>query len=569
MQSTLKTPSHDFSTLFELLPIGAYRSSPQGRQLRANAALVHMNGYTSEAEMLAAASDLATNWYVQPKRRDEFKAKILTDGHVVNFVSEVYRHKTRERIWIREHAHLVRNTDGAVLYFEGTVEDITRQHQAQNQLRENSALFLNLIHTIPDLVWVKDAQGTYQACNAAFERHIGLSADSIIGKKDQDFAGNPTAQVLASTDKIALQSDEPSSFEEDFVDAQGADTGTFEIIKAPMRNADGEVTGVLGMGRNITQRKQAEDRLRDTSEQFELAIISTELGMWSQSFNHSQSYQMDSRASAMLGLAVNVEVEGGFWTDRIHPDDLPNALNEMAQHLENHTPFFEAEYRVRHSDGHWLWLSSRGKVVQTSATDEPLRMVGTLMDITARKKAEETIRHLAFQDPLTGLPNRRLLMDRLHQALTASARNKRTGALLFMDLDKFKSLNDTLGHDVGDRLLQQVAGRLLKVVRAVDTVSRIGGDEFVVLLSNLSENPAHAQALANTVGQKVLAVLNEPYALGDHQHLCTPSIGAALFNGLGYTPDEVLKQADLAMYAAKAKGRNNLCFFDVSMNVSP
>ena len=568
MQSTPQTSNHDFSTLFELLPIGAYRSSPQGRQLRANAALVRMNGYANETEMLAAANDLATNWYVQPKRRDEFKAKILTDGHVVNFVSEVYRHKTRERIWIREHAHLVRNTDGAVLYFEGTVEDITRQHQAQNQLRENSALFLNLIHTIPDLVWVKDAQGTYQACNAAFERQLGLSAESIIGKKDQDFAGNQTAQVLASTDKIALQSDEPSSFEEDFVDAQGADTGTFEIIKAPMRNADGEVTGVLGMGRNITQRKHAEDRLRDTSEQFELAIISTELGMWSQSFNNAQSYQLDSRAGAMLGLAVDGEVDGGFWTDRIHPDDLPNALNEMAQHLENHTPFFEAEYRVRHSDGHWLWLSSRGKVVQTSATDEPLRMVGTLMDITARKKAEEAIRHLAFQDALTGLPNRRLLMDRLHQALTASARNKRTGALLFLDLDKFKVLNDTLGHDVGDQLLQQVAGRLLKVVRAVDTVSRIGGDEFVVLLSNLSENPAHAQALANTVGQKVLAILNEPYTLGDHQHVSTPSIGAALFNGLDYTSDEVLKQADLAMYAAKTKGRNNLCFFDESMNVS-
>ncbi len=555
----------DFSTLFELLPIGAYRSSTDGRQLRANAALVKLNGYSSESEMLAAASDLATNWYVLPGRREEFKSRILADGQVVNFVSEVYRHRTRERIWVREHAHVVRAADGQVMCFEGTVEDITQQHQAQGQLRENADLFLNLIHTIPDLVWLKDAQGTYQACNAAFERQFGEAAKNIIGKKDEQFAGNAMARQLSSTDQIALQSGQPASFEEDLHSALGEDIGTYEIIKAPMRDAEGKITGVLGMGRNITQRKQTEDRLRDTSEQFELAIISTELGLWAQSFDYTQSYQLDARARTMLGLPVNAFDEGGFWTDLIHPDDLPAALNDMAQHLENRTPFFEAEYRARHADGHWVWLSSRGKVVQTSAQGEPMRMVGTLMDITARKKAEEAIRHLAFQDALTGLPNRRLLMDRLHQALNASVRDKRSGALLFMDLDRFKHLNDTLGHAMGDQLLQQVAGRVLNVVRAVDTVARLGGDEFVVLITNLSDSTSHAQAHANTVGQKILTTLNEPYLLGHHRHTCTPSIGATLFSGHHHTSAEVLKQADLAMYAAKAKGRNNLHFFDESL----
>ena len=213
----------------------------------------------------------------------------------------------------------------------------------------------------------------------------------------------------------------------------------------------------------------------------------------------------------------------------------------------------------------WVWLSSRGKVVQTTALGEPVRMVGTLMDITARKKAEEAIRHLAFQDALTGLPNRRLLMDRLNQALTASVRHKRCGAVLFLDLDKFKLLNDTLGHDVGDLLLQQVAERILKSVRAVDTVARIGGDEFVVLIANLSESAQHAQAHAAMVGQKILAALNEPYMLGQHLHLSTPSIGATLFTGLNLTPSEVLKQADMAMYAAKSRGRNNLHFYKESL----
>ena len=197
-----------------------------------------------------------------------------------------------------------------------------------------------------------------------------------------------------------------------------------------------------------------------------------------------------------------------------------------------------------------------------SPQGEPLRVVGTLMDITQRKQAEEAIRHMAFQDPLTGLPNRRLLMDRLQQALAASARHKRSGALLFLDLDRFKQLNDTRGHDVGDLLLQQVARRLQASVRAVDTVARIGGDEFVVLIADLSEGAAYARAHAATVGQKIVAALNEPYQLGPQRHVCTSSIGVAMFEDLQLTPADVLKRADMAMYEAKAKGRNMLRFYE-------
>jgi diguanylate cyclase (GGDEF)-like protein len=184
------------------------------------------------------------------------------------------------------------------------------------------------------------------------------------------------------------------------------------------------------------------------------------------------------------------------------------------------------------------------------------------MDITARKTAEEAIRQMAFQDVLTGLPNRRMLMDRLHQALTASVRHKRCGALLFLDLDKFKEINDTLGHDVGDLLLQQVAARIQNSVRAVDTVARMGGDEFVVLIADLGDNPVEAQAHAATVGQKILSALNEPYHLGEHQHVSTPSIGATLFAGLNHTPSALLKQADVAMYQAKATGSSKLRFYE-------
>ena len=191
--------------------------------------------------------------------------------------------------------------------------------------------------------------------------------------------------------------------------------------------------------------------------------------------------------------------------------------------------------------------------------------VGTFSDITARKAAEDEINSLAFFDPLTGLPNRRLLLDRLKQALASSTRNVKYGALLFIDLDHFKNLNDTRGHDIGDLLLQQVAERLTTCVRESDTVARLGGDEFVVMLEDLSGTIQEAANQAESVGEKILSTLNQTYALGSAEHHSTPSIGIALFADHSEGIDELLKRADLAMYEAKAAGRNTLRFFEPEM----
>ena len=184
------------------------------------------------------------------------------------------------------------------------------------------------------------------------------------------------------------------------------------------------------------------------------------------------------------------------------------------------------------------------------------------------RAAADKIEHLAFYDPLTGLPNRRLLLDRLKPALASSHRSNRKGALLFIDMDNFKTLNDTLGHDFGDLLLQQVGERLISCVREVDTVARLGGDEFVVMLENLSDQAAEAVDQTEIVGNKILDALNQPYLLATHNYHSTPSIGATLFNGHGQSIDELLKQADIAMYHAKASGRNTLRFFDPQMQAS-
>ena len=189
-------------------------------------------------------------------------------------------------------------------------------------------------------------------------------------------------------------------------------------------------------------------------------------------------------------------------------------------------------------------------------------------DITERKQAEEVIKQLACYDLLTQLPNRRLLLDRLQQALVTSVRSKQYGALLFIDLDNFKTLNDTLGHDKGDLLLQEVASRTSACVRECDTVARLGGDEFVVLLTGMDVDAQGATAQAKQVGGKILNRLNQVYDLAGREHYGGASMGITLFAGHSSSMDELLKQADIALYQAKAAGRNTLRFFDVELQLA-
>ncbi len=223
------------------------------------------------------------------------------------------------------------------------------------------------------------------------------------------------------------------------------------------------------------------------------------------------------------------------------------------------------EYERDDVTGHRL-IEGRSQPLGHRVNDKQV-VVFLARDITDRKVREEEITWLAFYDPLTGLPNRRLLQDRLHQAMASSKRSGHHGALLFIDLDNFKTLNDTLGHDKGDQLLQQVATRLTGCVRECDTVARLGGDEFVVMLEQLSPQEEIAATQSKTVGEKILAKLSPPYLIAGYEHNSSASIGITLFSAHKTSSDELMKRADIAMYQAKSAGRNTLRFFDNKMQL--
>jgi diguanylate cyclase (GGDEF)-like protein/PAS domain S-box-containing protein len=266
----------------------------------------------------------------------------------------------------------------------------------------------------------------------------------------------------------------------------------------------------------------------------------------------------------ILGIGPDFPRDGRHWLELLVPEWRQAVLSHFSLPRRGRPPL-DREYRViRPLDGEERWVREIARV-QYDAEDRMVAVVGTIQDITDRKKSEERINELAFFDQLTGVANRTLLVDRLRQAVSDSQRSGRYGALLFIDLDNFKTLNDTLGHDMGDLLLKQVASRLNGCIRAGDTVARLGGDEFVVMVQGLGQEEPEAANRCEAVGAKVMTSLNVPYQLADVSYRCSPSIGVTLFHGDKDGVDELLKQADLAMYKAKSAGRNAIRFFDRAM----
>ncbi len=311
---------------------------------------------------------------------------------------------------------------------------------------------------------------------------------------------------------------------------------------------------------NITLRLEATEReefVRASEERYRLLLNYSPVGIFHYDTDLVITYCnnrlvdiLKRKNESIIGLDMKL------LDNQALPSTLRKAFGTQIVHYEGLccTPFCDAD----------LWLA----LTCASSRDCNGNIMGGIaivQDITERKTSEEKINSLAFYDPLTHLPNRRLLMERLHQALSSNTRIGREGALLLIDLDNFKSLNDTLGHHVGDLYLQQIAQRLISCVRKGDTVARLGGDEFVILLETLSGQPMEAATQVRIVGEKILTSLSQPYQLETNEYHSTASVGATLFTGHSLATDELLKQADIAMYQAKKAGRNTVRFFDEKM----
>lgn len=576
----------------------------------------------------------------------------------------------------------IRNTK---LHAKRIAESLTRKiKQNEALLKQNEAFLQNLIHTMPDLIWLKDINGVYLTCNSRFESYFGMNKATIIGKNDYAFVEKSIADSYREHDLKAIHSGLADTNEEWITFASDGHQELLETIKTPIFDENGILLGVLGIGHDITKRKQTEETLRKLSialEQSPASVVITDLDanieyinprfteitgysaseiihqnprilksgevlgtvysdMWEhltkgliwkgelynkrkngefyweeariapiknhegaithyvaikieitkrkESENHvktlleEQKAILDSRIVGMVKLKgrkfiwVNEEfatMHGyeplellGKETRLLFPDQTSyDTFNTFVYPILQREETVRTELQQKHKDGTLKWYKVGGGKLHPHSNES----IWSFVDITEQKKMEEKIHHLAFYDELTQLPNRRFLDERLKQALFQSARSGLYGALLFLDLDNFKPINDHYGHHVGDLLLIEVAKRLSKGMRESDTIARFGGDEFIIILNDIHVDVNITIKLVHKIAEKILLTIAAPYSLAiptetsqqkEVTHMCTASIGITLFLNHKDKQEDILKWADDAMYQAKEQGRNKIVF---------
>lgn len=311
--------------------------------------------------------------------------------------------------------------------------------------------------------------------------------------------------------------------------------------------------------RNILHLTSIQNKLKVSEDRLNFILDASNEGVWDWSVE-DDAVSHNSAWCKILGLPEeHLTHDFAFYGKRIHPDDLQSVNVALDASLKANKAF-AMEYRIKRADGDFIWVYDRGQVIERCTDGNPKRMAGIIQDIQERKEYEAEIRRLAFYDPLTELPNRRLLLDRLTQALIRSKRTQERGAIMFIDMDKFKVLNDTHGHQMGDFLLIEVASRITSCLRSEDTVARFGGDEFVVLIEGLKGAPEVARNDVRQIANKILEALNMPYQLDALSYQSTPSIGISLYDSETASIDWIISNADRAMYLAKSQGGNQISY---------
>ncbi|MCG7869899.1 MAG: EAL domain-containing protein [Candidatus Thiodiazotropha taylori] len=612
-------------------------------------------------------------------------------------------------------------SNGEVVARVWSFRDLTLAERVQKELYKETSFRMAILNTLPDLIWLKDTQGIYLACNDRFEDFFGAREMEIVGKSDYDFVEKDLADFFRQHDRIAMQKGGPSVNEEWITFANDGHKELLETTKTPLYNHQQKLIGILGIGHNITERRTAEERLRESEERLSLAMRGANDGLWDWNLLNNEIYY-SPRWKEMLGFQ-NDELPNHLdtWKRLVHPEDKDRVLQEVMSFVTGDTEALEIEMRMHHKKGHDIYILSRAIRLYQEADGRPVRLVGTHVDITERKRAEihdernaeilemiaigkpaaeiydaialmyearhpgmrcsllelhkgrllhggapsmpkaycdavhglefgpdigscgtstytgrrvivediatdpkwatirdaalphgmrccwsepikssagkvlgafgmyydhiaspneeesndlkaaarlasivmerdqnqKRIHQLAYTDELTGLASRPHFFQFLDEMIKTSKRHQRRFSLLYIDLDNFKNVNDSLGHHVGDELLKVIAQRLKSLGRDVDFVARLSGDEFCILLDDVSDDYTTAN-----LAKRCLERIAQPLQLSSRWHTPACSIGIAHYPDDGTDASMLLKAADTSLYAAKEHGKNRFAFYN-------
>jgi diguanylate cyclase (GGDEF)-like protein/PAS domain S-box-containing protein len=391
------------------------------------------------------------------------------------------------------------------------IRDLRARQEAEAALRMSQERLGTVVSKAPIILFALDREGVFTLAEGQFLHPFSMEARQLVGRSIFDLLPDMPGQR--------------ERFQQALLGKRGAaitelEGFTYDTRYSPLRDENGQVVGLIGVATEITDRRRAEQALRESEERYMLAARGANDGLWDWNLT-DQTIYYSPRWKEMLGYEQDeIDTDPDEWFGRIHPDDNVHARLAVRSHLAGHSAHLESEHRIRHRDGSYRWVLCRGLAVR-DVEGQATRAAGSLTDITARKQSEAQLMHEALHDPLTGLPNRALLMDRLQHAIVRQKRvPSSTFALLYLDFDHFKVINDSLGHVVGDQLLVAVAERLQANQRSNDTVARLGGDEFVILLEDVQ-----AVSNATQVAERVQHEMTAPFTLSSREIFTSVSIG--------------------------------------------
>ncbi|HLP97395.1 MAG TPA: diguanylate cyclase [Sideroxyarcus sp.] len=456
-----------------------------------------------------------------------------------------------------EFAELARSintmTDRLQAFTHKLETEIAERKHAESALQKSNELLQSVVQNVPAGIFWKDRDSRYLGCNTQFAQEAGYTGpEQIIGKRDFDLVWAAQADAYRADDKATMESGIAKLDYEEPHTIHNGKTLWVRTSKVPLRDENNQVIGVLGIYQDITERKQAEDALRESENRFRTMANNAPVLIWMAGLDKLCNW-FNKVWLDFTGRSMEQEMGNG-WAEGVHPEDMQRCLDTYVTAFDARQEFI-MEYRLRRHDGAYRWLSDHG-IPRFDDQGVFLGYIGSCVDITERRAAEEQAQHRAHYDPLTELPNRTLFSDRLQQALAIAKRDQTQLALMFVDLDRFKLINDELGHHVGDLLLKEVAKRMQGCVRESDTVARIGGDEFVMVLPSIE-----SEHDARVVAEKIREAISRPFALAGNNLETSLSVGISVYPQHGRDETQLVKNADTAMYLAKQSGRNNVVVY--------
>jgi len=543
-----------FRDAFDSAPIGMAIVSLVGQWLQVNPPLCQMLGYTEPELKKLTFQDIT---HPDDLEADLAFVEQLLRGEIRSYQMEKrYFHKDGHLVWVLLSVSMVRRMDGAPLHFVAQIQDVTARKRTELELADNRRFLADLIDAIPLPLTVKNDDRRFVIVNEATGRFHHRPAGDFLDKRDSDFYPPERVEQIWAEDDAVTDSGTPLEEEQLFQTASGEWRW---VIKYKRRIVSPDsrrwlITGLL----DITERKQAEIALKNSEARFRaLTELSSDF-YWEQDENFRIT-AISGSVQALVGISAQAHIGKTRW-------EIPGirlSEKEWAAHraiLEAHQPFSDFSYERRGPGGEVRWLSMTGQpIFDELGKFTGYRGVGK--DVTAAKVAEVRIQYLAYHDSLTTLPNRSSFSLILNHGIVRARRDGSKLAVLFIDLDRFKNINDTLGHDAGDTMLREIGSRLRHCVRLSDTVARLGGDEFVVLLEDMSE-PGHVAKVA----RKILSDLASSLDILGQEFRVTASIGVSIFPQDGEDERTLMKNADIAMYHAKKEGKNNCQFHSEQMN---